>query len=110
MGRYFNKGRGSLPLTLSDGKSVSVPGNSWIVLEGRDETTASVRRAVRKEQLFQQIAKKQPAASATKKTEVKTTATPAGEEAPADTAAEESKPTEAAPKKARRSRARATAE
>lgn len=48
MGRYFNKGRGNLPLTLSQGKAISIPGNSWVTLEGRDETTASVRRAVQK--------------------------------------------------------------
>lgn len=52
MARYFNKGRGNLPLTLAGGKSVSVPGSSWIELVGKEETTASVRRAVKKGQLI----------------------------------------------------------
>lgn len=99
MGRYFNKGRGNLPLSLSDGRSVSVPGNSWVTLEGRDETTASVRRAVVKGLLFQQPAPK-PTPTKTD-SEVKTTA-PAEEETLSDTASEESKPTEAAKKVAKK--------
>jgi len=51
MGEYYNRGRGNLPLTLSGGNSISVPGNSWVELTGADETCASVMRAVRKRQL-----------------------------------------------------------
>jgi hypothetical protein len=85
MGRYFNKGRGNLPLTLSQGKAISVPGNSWVTLEGRDETTASVRRAVQKGMLHRAPEAKEevktPAPEAAPAPEVK-----AGDEVKADTA------------------------
>lgn len=54
MGWYFNKGRGNLPLTLSNQVSTSVRGNTWVELCGSDETTASVMRAVRRGQLHRQ--------------------------------------------------------
>jgi hypothetical protein len=95
MGRYYNKGRGNLPLTLSNGHSTSVPGNKWIELHGADETTASVMRAVRKGQLFRaKDPKKDP-----KPVEVKTEA-PASDETPQDSAPVEPKPQLAAKKKA----------
>ena len=91
MGRYFNKGRGNLPLTLVGGRSTSVPGNKWIDLNGSDETTPSVMRAVRKGQLFRAPDPK-PAL-----VEVKTEAV-ATEETPQDAAPVESKPQTAAKK------------
>lgn len=54
MGWYYNRGRGNLPLTLMDGRSISVSGNSWIELVGRDETTPSVLRAKTKRLLHRQ--------------------------------------------------------
>lgn len=87
MGRYFNKGRGNLPLTLSQGKAISVPGNSWVNLEGRDETTASVRRAVQKGMLHrapeakEEVKTPAPEAPVLPVAEVK-----AGDEVKADTA------------------------
>jgi hypothetical protein len=66
MGMYYNRGRGNLPLTLSDGNAISVPGNKWVELTGADETCASVQRAVRKGQLHRKPvrAKKEPDAPA----------------------------------------------
>ena len=95
MGRYYNKGRGNLPLTLSNGHSASVPGNKWIELHGADETTASVMRAVRKGQLHRA---KDPTPDL-KTVEVKTAAS-ATDETPQDSAPAESKPQPAATKKA----------
>jgi len=95
MGRYYNRGRGNLPLTLANGNSTSVPGNSWIALDGRDETTASVMRAVRKGQLFRAKDPKSDMNTA----EVKTAASAADETAK-DSAPTPSKPQPAATKKA----------
>lgn len=95
MGRYYNKGRGNLPLTLSGGRSTSVPGNKWIELNGLDETTPSVMRAVRKGQLHRAL----DAVPATDPVEVKTPA-PAVDETSQDSAPAESKPQTAAMKQA----------
>jgi len=54
MAKYYNRGRGNLPLTLPGGESVSVPGNSWVELTGKQETCPSVVRARRKRQLVRQ--------------------------------------------------------
>jgi len=56
MGWYYNKGRGNLPLTLSEQNSLSMTGNSWIELKGSDETTPSVLRAKKKGLLHRQDA------------------------------------------------------
>lgn len=48
MAWYFNRGRGNLSLSLTEGRSVSFPGNSWIELTGKDQTCPSVLRALRK--------------------------------------------------------------
>jgi len=64
MGMYYNRGRGNLPLTLTEGRSISVPGNSWVELTGADETVASVMRAVRKGQLHRKPERPKKAAKA----------------------------------------------
>lgn len=100
MGRYYNKGRGNLPLTLTNGHSTSVPGNKWIELHGADETTASVMRAVRKGQLFRaKDPKRDP-----KPVEVKTEAS-APDETQQESAPAESKPQLAATKKVAKKKA-----
>jgi len=86
MGRYYNRGRGNLPLSLANGHSTSVPGNKWIELHGADETTPSVMRAVRKGQLFRAAEHAVPAL-----VEAKTEAI-ASEEDPQDAAPVEPKP------------------
>jgi len=82
MGRYYNRGRGNLPLSLSKGHAFSVPGNTWFELTGADETQASVLRAVRKGQLFRQPTGSASAVAPTApvKEEAKTSAVPAEEE------------------------------
>lgn len=97
MGRYYNRGRGNLALTLSGGRSFSVPGNTWFELEGSDETQASVMKAVRKGQLFRQPTPPQEEPKADQPSEVKVSASPAEEEAKASTADDSPKPRRAAP-------------
>jgi hypothetical protein len=126
MGMYYNRGRGNLPLTLTEGRSISVPGNSWVELTGADETVASVQRAVRKGQLHRKPVRAKKAAPAPEpeapapkaekpkkkispaapkaaaKEEAKTSA-PAEEEAAAPTATADPKPSTAG-KSSRRGR------
>jgi hypothetical protein len=48
MAEFFNVLSSNLPLTLTKGRSVSVPRRSTITLEGPDETCPSVIRSMRK--------------------------------------------------------------
>jgi hypothetical protein len=93
MGRYYNRGRGNVALTLTGGRAFSAPGNTWFDLEGPDETTVSVMRSVKKGLLFRQPS---PVAEAESDAEVKTSASPADEEATAPTAGVSPKPGRAA--------------
>ena len=48
MGRYYNKTRGPLGLSLVSGKSTSVPPKTWIEIDPSDEGSPSVINYLRK--------------------------------------------------------------
>jgi hypothetical protein len=48
MGRYYNKTRGPLGLSLLSGKAASVPPKTWVELDPADEGSPSVINYIRK--------------------------------------------------------------
>jgi hypothetical protein len=48
MGRYYNKTRGILPVTLASGAPLSVPAKSWVTIPVSEENSSSIANAVRR--------------------------------------------------------------
>ncbi len=47
MGRYYNKTRGMLPVTLASGAPMSFPSKKWVTIPAHEENSSSIANAIR---------------------------------------------------------------